>query len=350
MKKERIIWLDALKGFTIIFVVLGHILLGYTENNVFKNYNIQLQKLQDWIYIWHMPLFFVLSGIAFYISCFNQNGISNQAKVKKSCFNLLLLYLFWDITIVLLKFVFSEFVDNQISKKGIVLNIFLPDTLMWYLWVLIIFYVLFSKILWLKNEWKTEIILIILAIAIKIIDKEYNVRLCVKNLFYCAPFFMLGIILKRCMLDINRSKKKYLERNICLAASTEIILFTLIYFTMNYLNISLNLQIIIELITAICICLVCVLIFKNNKSIGGFYLFSELGKASLVIYLLHTYIITAFKRLTISMFTVNNPVYVILIILVFTLSITYVIYRKSEKNKILNYLFKPIKIFKRLFE
>lgn len=36
MKKERIIWLDALKGFTIIFVVLGHILLGYTENNVFK--------------------------------------------------------------------------------------------------------------------------------------------------------------------------------------------------------------------------------------------------------------------------------------------------------------------------
>lgn len=350
MKKERIIWLDALKGFTIIFVVLGHILLGYTENNVFKSYNIQLQKIQDWIYIWHMPLFFVLSGFAFGISYFNQNGISDQAKIKKSCFNLLILYLFWDITIVLLKFIFSGFVDNQIDKKGIFLNIFLPDTLMWYLWALIIFYILFYKILWFKKEWQIGIILIILAIAVKIVDKKYGVRLCVKNVFYCAPFFMLGIILKRWIFDIKYDKKKYLERNLCLFTSVEIILFTMIYFKMNYSNINLNIQITIEFITAMCVCLTCVLIFKNNKAIGQFYLFSELGKASLVIYLLHTYIITAFKRLTISMFTVNNPACIIIIILVITLSITYVIYRKSEKNKILNYLFKPIKMFERLFE
>lgn len=58
----------------------------------------------------------------------------------------------------------------------------------------------------------------------------------------------------------------------------------------------------------------------------------------------------ALKGFTIIFVVLGHPVYVILIILVFTLSITYVIYRKSEKNKILNYLFKPIKIFKRLFE
>ena len=47
--KKRINWVDALKGFGIILVVIGH--AGCPN------------WLVRWIYIFHMPLFFLLSGL-----------------------------------------------------------------------------------------------------------------------------------------------------------------------------------------------------------------------------------------------------------------------------------------------
>lgn len=47
-KKERILWLDVLKALGIIFVVIGHIYLNDTVLN--------------WIYSFHMPLFFFAGG------------------------------------------------------------------------------------------------------------------------------------------------------------------------------------------------------------------------------------------------------------------------------------------------
>lgn len=49
--KKRINWVDALKGFGIILVAIGH--SGCP------------QLLLHWIYIFHMPLFFMLSGLMF---------------------------------------------------------------------------------------------------------------------------------------------------------------------------------------------------------------------------------------------------------------------------------------------
>ena len=47
--KERVKWIDYAKAFAIFFVVIGHVDTG--------NY------FTDWIYSFHMPLFFFLSGI-----------------------------------------------------------------------------------------------------------------------------------------------------------------------------------------------------------------------------------------------------------------------------------------------
>lgn len=44
MEKERLSWLDVLKGIGIILVVMGHI---YSNSIIF-----------NWLYSFHMPLFF----------------------------------------------------------------------------------------------------------------------------------------------------------------------------------------------------------------------------------------------------------------------------------------------------
>lgn len=51
MKAERIDWVDILKGIGIIFVVIGHV---YSNNVIF-----------NWIYSFHMPLFFFAAGVVY---------------------------------------------------------------------------------------------------------------------------------------------------------------------------------------------------------------------------------------------------------------------------------------------
>lgn len=147
----RIQWLDALKGFTALFVVLGHVLLGYIENAAFPNDNYRMVVLNDWIYVWHMPLFFSLSGFAFSLSCISQGKVL-WAKVKKQVINLALIYIVFSIALGGLKMVFSGFVDNPINISEFFWTLILPNTLMWYLWVLIIYDLLFALLKPFKNR------------------------------------------------------------------------------------------------------------------------------------------------------------------------------------------------------
>lgn len=51
MEKERLSWLDVLKGIGIILVVMGHI---YSNSIIF-----------NWLYSFHMPLFFFSAGCVY---------------------------------------------------------------------------------------------------------------------------------------------------------------------------------------------------------------------------------------------------------------------------------------------
>lgn len=52
-EKKRIIWIDQLRGLAFYTVILGHMSIG--------------KKLKDWLYSFHMPLFFMISGLNFNI-------------------------------------------------------------------------------------------------------------------------------------------------------------------------------------------------------------------------------------------------------------------------------------------
>lgn len=58
---DRLIWVDALKGFGIILVVLGHALRGIDARHLIDE--TLFEALDTRIYAFHMPLFFVISGL-----------------------------------------------------------------------------------------------------------------------------------------------------------------------------------------------------------------------------------------------------------------------------------------------
>ncbi len=65
--KERIGWIDITKGIAIILVVVGHTLIGL--------------KLNDYIFAFHMPVFFICSGILFRQKDIKSVAVNNAKKL-----------------------------------------------------------------------------------------------------------------------------------------------------------------------------------------------------------------------------------------------------------------------------
>lgn len=94
----RLDWLDALKGFAICAVVIGHVLLGFVENKAFPEANQNMKRIMDWVYTWHMPFFFALSGFTYSLSCLNSTSI-NIKKINIKTLNLAAVYLCFSIVL-----------------------------------------------------------------------------------------------------------------------------------------------------------------------------------------------------------------------------------------------------------
>ncbi len=89
-KIQREDWIDVLKGLAIILVVLGHVLDGATGQSLFAD-DGWMVKLHEAIYIFHMPLFFLLSGAAFAIYTdpgrdkVDRGGMPGSVPISCSC-------------------------------------------------------------------------------------------------------------------------------------------------------------------------------------------------------------------------------------------------------------------------
>ena len=68
--KQRLEWLDIMKGFTIVLVVLGHVL---NSQGLFNH------PVNIWLHYFHMPFFFLLSGFLA-IHALKRNFLSNVQK------------------------------------------------------------------------------------------------------------------------------------------------------------------------------------------------------------------------------------------------------------------------------
>ncbi|HEY9888328.1 MAG TPA: acyltransferase family protein, partial [Candidatus Obscuribacterales bacterium] len=61
-RRDRLPWLDYAKGIGIILVVVGHTLRGLMNAAVITE-TLPYEIADRWIYAFHMPLFFFLSGL-----------------------------------------------------------------------------------------------------------------------------------------------------------------------------------------------------------------------------------------------------------------------------------------------
>lgn len=140
MNKQRDIWVDNVKIFACILVVLGHFFQSMVKADI-----IRYCSLYKWfnttIYYFHVPLFFICSGYLYqkYSAVRSFNQWKNS--VLKKFFALGIPYFVFSMATWLLKNIFSSSVNSQLGGLGYTL-IKNPTAPYWYLYVLFIIFVI----------------------------------------------------------------------------------------------------------------------------------------------------------------------------------------------------------------
>lgn len=118
-KKERVLYIDVSKGLGIIFVVLIHIIF---TSDKFKN----LSDVRNYIYSFHMPLFFIISGYCLYWKYHDvQQVMELKNTIYRLCIKFLPCYLLWSVLYIFFAKVSNQPIDVMeriravITTKGI---------------------------------------------------------------------------------------------------------------------------------------------------------------------------------------------------------------------------------------
>ncbi len=291
-KLNNIDWVDILKGIGIILVVIGHVYSGF---------------ISKFIFLFHMPLFFFISGFLFKK---NKNQTSYfKDKVKQ-------LLVPYSIYLVILYLTFTEFPNNQNELiKYIVKPIFGGRALVnetgvfWFITCLFFTQQIACYLIKTFSEKKINIVIII-SLVIAYLDSyffsQYMIPLAFDVVFASLPFFYVGYIIRQ---------KKYFPPLFLLIIVSIVSVFLLFAFedfrvNMKYVNYGMP---IISLLGGLSIIFLIMLFAKKisyYKTASNYI--KLLGKSSLTIMFVHQAIqITVYNYLT-----HNRPFRVLIAILI----------------------------------
>ena len=201
MTKNRINWIDFGKGFTIFLVLLGHVFLGLYESGKFPSYDKVLITITSQIYIFHIPVFFALSGFFF-------RAVEDLKSFKyyalKRTVVLGLPYIFYSI----IHFILQKAAGSSVRVPTTIYNLIdiykTPLGVSWYLytlWIISMVYGLLS--VYIKRK---EILFVISGVGFVIaLLMNFDIYI-VQKILVWGMFFMLGAVLR--LVDLSKLNVK----------------------------------------------------------------------------------------------------------------------------------------------
>ena len=177
----RLVYIDNTKGFAIILVVLGHVVQfmyapdGYQQNIVFR-----------YIYSFHMPLFFILSGMVTKVA--PPKSLRNvYDKLRKRFLQLIVPFCIWGIIRVIMS-----------TDIPLYIMFLKPDRSLWFLWVLFFINVYYWSATYLCNKVHMRHPLIVIAstyVAIVVMALVLNGNFGANSIQLYFPYFVIGLLL-----------------------------------------------------------------------------------------------------------------------------------------------------------
>ena len=198
----RIEWVDALKGIGILLVVLGHALGGLIDAD-FASGAAWFRPLFAAIYVFHMPLFFFLTGL-FVV----QRVTAKPDRFRQRLFTQVAWpYFLWgSIQLVAIHFA-GSLVNHPGGSLGLALlqTIYAPPSQFWFLYALFFLHGLSSLV---GRGVASPLYFILLLAAASFVEQQY-LRGIWQPLFRMAPYYGLGVLLGPLLLARPYSSREH---------------------------------------------------------------------------------------------------------------------------------------------
>jgi fucose 4-O-acetylase-like acetyltransferase len=312
----RDISIDALKGFTMILVVVGHIIqtsfLDYNSNFLFR-----------YIYSFHMPLFIFLSGYVVY-----KDDFVNKRFLTRKAIQLILPYFTWMIisSIIFCIFKNGNFIDTLYGK------IIFPDNGLWFLWIL--FFMHCGYFLFRRNIVTLIFLFGVLFIFSFITSKVPNYFL-YKTIPIYFIYYIFGVLLKKYLQIFLNSI------NIRIIGLLVLCLSLFLVFPGNRVYEILELlPSYIKEVDKIFISIIGIvswfLLFKSFTKFSKIILY--IGKTSLAIYILQSFCLMLVSKYIKYISNTEYYYFILPIIIFFIIAFCIIIFKILSMNKHLSFL------------
>ncbi len=288
--RPRIAWLDSLKGFAIICVVVGHVLDGYLKAGSFPNNGYEEYCIYQVVYAFHMPLFFLVSGFMYAMAYFDAEGRPKWAKLKWQLPNIAILYFLFSAFLVAFKVLFvAKYVNGEASWSDLACSFWQPVFPYWYLYVLAVYYVVCLALpRWRKWILPLSISLVLSLLASLITNHEhFSVQY---QILYYLLFFISGIVLQHAKVAIS-----WLAASLGFVAS---FVLSLLFWGggSDWPNDCLNHQPYLNTLVALGFCLFFWKLFSSVKALNV-SLLNLCGRYCLEIYVTHCFLTAGFRSI-----------------------------------------------------
>lgn len=192
--RGRITWLDSLKGFAILCVVLGHVVDGFMTAGLFPGEASIQFGIYRFLYSFHMPLFFMISGFAFSTAYVSADGALRWDKLRWQILNLVSVYVLWMALLVTFKVVFASSVNSEVSFSALLWMWRDPYGPYWYLYVLVAYYAVAAFV----SRFRPSLVLAgAVALSCAGMFFDFGSHFCLWRFAFFAPFFVVGSCLRR---------------------------------------------------------------------------------------------------------------------------------------------------------
>ncbi len=142
---SRVHWIDYAKGIAIALVVLGHVNLGIIAAGlVGKGSRPYLSELDDFLYAFHMPVFFFVGGL--FAERLRRRPASKSA-VTLAC-TIVYPYFIWAAIQGLIGLCFQSFTNHATTTRDLAMIAVQPPMQFWFLYVyclIVLTYLLLAK-------------------------------------------------------------------------------------------------------------------------------------------------------------------------------------------------------------
>lgn len=144
--QKRLVDLDVMKGLTILLVVFAHVTRMYTPKGVVQiGYSASLEALTNFIYLFHMPAFVMITGAVYFFVKRELGKYKDQkGYIQNKFVRLIVPFLFFSLFVVLPTLLYVGLIDSILMFLVKQVLLMASNTHLWYSVMIFNVFILFN--------------------------------------------------------------------------------------------------------------------------------------------------------------------------------------------------------------